>query len=164
MIESVLVSFFESVKYVGHLFPIALLRVYLGYFYVNQAVASYGSDFLTQPKLAEQATYWLPRSPAPQWYQAFLHDWLVPNWQAGAYFLTVGEFLIGISFILGYLVRPFALLGVFLNLNLLWIMGPEMAPFHKTCVAVHLVLAWLGAGRCLGLDYYFYKRRRGLWW
>lgn len=162
--KSVLVSFFESVKYVGHLFPIALLRVYLGYFYVNQALTRWGSDFLNQPRLAEDASHWLPRSPAPAWYQAFVQDWLVPNWQVGAYVLTIGEGLIGLSFLVGYFVRPMALLGVFLNLNLLWIMGPDAAPLYQTLFAVHLTLAWLGAGRCLGVDYYFYKKRRGIWW
>ncbi|MEQ1876520.1 MAG: hypothetical protein ABL958_07730 [Bdellovibrionia bacterium] len=160
----VLVSFFESVKYVGHLFPIALLRVYLGYFYVNQALQRYGSDFLKQPRLAEEAMHWLPRSPAPDWYQSFLTEWLVPNWQVAAYGLTATEALIGISYLLGYVVRPFGLLGVFLNLNMLWIMGSEQALLYQTLIAVHLTLAWLGAGRCLGMDYYFYKKRRGIWW
>lgn len=159
-----LVSFFESVKYVGHLFPIALLRVYLGYFYVTQALTRFGSDFLTQPRLAEEAMHWLPRSPAPGWYQAFLQDWLVPNWHIAAYAIVGVESLIGISFLLGYLVRPFALLGVLLNLNLLWIMGPDQALLYQTLLAIHFTLAWLGAGRCLGIDYYFYKKRRGIWW
>jgi thiosulfate dehydrogenase (quinone) large subunit len=164
MIESVLVSFFESVKYVGHLFPIALLRVYLGYFYVNQAVARYGSDFLSQPRLAEDASHWLPRSPAPEWFKTLAHDWLVPNWQAAAYAITAGEALIGISFILGYLVRPFSLLGILLSLLLLWTNDPDALHFYQGTIAVHIVLAWLGAGRCLGMDYYFYKKHRGIWW
>jgi len=162
--KTVLVSFFESVKYVGHLFPIALLRVYLGFFYVNQALGRYESDFLNQPRLAEEAMHWLPRSPAPAWYQAFLQDWLVPNWQVAAYSITAIEALIGLSFLLGYLVRPLGLFGVFLNLNFLWILGHDHAPLYQTLIAVHFTLAWLGAGRCLGMDYYFYKKRRGIWW
>jgi thiosulfate dehydrogenase [quinone] large subunit len=35
---------------------------------------------------------------------------------------------------------------------------------HKLHFVLFLVLAWLGAGRCLGLDYFFYKRDRGIWW
>jgi thiosulfate dehydrogenase (quinone) large subunit len=31
-------------------------------------------------------------------------------------------------------------------------------------LVLFLILAWLGAGRCLGLDYFFYKRDRGMWW
>ena len=36
--------------------------------------------------------------------------------------------------------------------------------FYKTILAVHVMMAWVGAGRCLGFDYYFFKRRRGIWW
>lgn len=88
----------------------------------------------------------------------------MPNWHIAAYAIVGVESLIGISFLLGYLVRPFALLGVLLNLNLLWIMGPDQALLYQTLLAIHFTLAWLGAGRCLGIDYYFYKKRRGIWW
>ncbi len=158
------VAFFESIKYVGHLFPIALLRVYFGYIYLNQALTRYGSDFLEEARLAESALHWLPRSLAPTWYQAFVETVLVPNWPLFAVIITVSEFLIGISFLFGYLVRPFCLLGFLLSLNMLWIYGPDMADLYRTHIAIFLTLAWLGAGRCLGMDYFFYKRRRGIWW
>jgi thiosulfate dehydrogenase [quinone] large subunit len=160
----VLVAFFESIKYVGHLFPIALLRVYLGYIYLNQALTRYGSDFLESPRLAEAALHWLPRSLAPTWYQAFVEKVLVPNWPLFAVAITLSEFLIGLSLLFGYLVRPFCILGFLVSLNLLWIFGPDTADYYHTQIAIFLTLAWLGAGRCLGFDYFFYKRRRGIWW
>ena len=159
-----LFAFFESVKYVGHLFPIALLRVYLGYFYINQAILRYGSDFLDQPRLAESALHWLPRSLAPMWYREFLQHVLIPNWLFFAFSIMVAEMLIGLSLVFGYLVRPFCLLGLILSLNMLWIYGPDDASLYRTLIAVFITLAWLGAGRCLGCDYFFYKRRRGIWW
>ncbi|MGE3973884.1 MAG: DoxX family membrane protein [Bdellovibrionales bacterium] len=164
MKKAVLVAFFESIKYLGHLFPLALLRVYIGYFYINQALERYGSDFLVRPVLAETALHWLPRSLAPQWYSTFIENILVPNWQIFALAIVVMELLIGISYVLGYFVRPLSILGFFLSLNMLWIYGPESADLYRLLIAIFLTMAWLGAGRCLGMDYFFYKRQRGIWW
>lgn len=162
--SSVLYAFFESVKYVGHLFPIALLRVFLGYFYINQALTRYGSDFLDQPQLAEAAMHWLARSSAPLWYQSLIQTVIVPNWKLFAIGITFSELAIGVSFLIGYLVRPMSLVGFLLSLNMLWLYGPETADYYRTLIAIFLTLAWLGAGRCFGLDYFFYKRQRGIWW
>jgi len=138
--------------------------VYLGYLYINQALTRYGSDFLESPRLAEAALHWLPRSLAPTWYQAFVETAFIPNWPLFAFAITLSELLIGLSLLFGYLVRPFCILGFLLSLNLLWIWGPDTADYYRTSMAVFLTLAWLGAGRCLGIDYFFYKRRRGIWW
>ena len=159
-----LIAFFESIKYVGHLFPVALLRVYVGSYYLNQAISHYGSDFLSQPRLAEAAMHWAPRSLAPEWYKWLIQQILVPNWFAFSYGVWVSEIIIAISFILGYFVRPTCVLGMALTLNFVAIYGPENKDLHWLFFVIFLTLAWLGAGRCLGLDYYYYKRRRGLWW
>ena len=31
-------AYFESLKYVGHLLPVSFLRIFLGYFYIEQAL------------------------------------------------------------------------------------------------------------------------------
>lgn len=158
------VAFVESIKYVGHLFPIAFLRVFLGYFYLNLALEKIRGDFLLLPRLAADISDWLPRSQVPEWYKSFIEFYFIPNWQFFAYAVTTLEFAIGVSFILGYLVRPVALLGVFLCMNMVLLGGPAQEDLQKTLLAVHFTMAWLGAGRCLGIDYFFYKRKRGLWW
>jgi thiosulfate dehydrogenase [quinone] large subunit len=48
-----LISFFESMKYMGHLWPIALFRLYVGYIYVSTALAKIQQGFLEQPVLIE---------------------------------------------------------------------------------------------------------------
>lgn len=159
-----LVAFFESVKYVGHLLPISFLRIFLGYYYLEQALQKLNGDFLTRPRIADQIAEWLPASHAPNWYKIFLSAQIIPHWQTVAFIILGFEFAIAVSYIAGYVVRPVALLGVILCLNLLFISGPGMEDFHKTVLAIHVLMAWVGAGRCLGFDYYFYKRRRGVWW
>lgn len=162
-----LVAFVESIKYVGHLLPVAFLRVFLGYYYFNQAIAQLHSDFIQHAYLAEDVRAYLPRSTAPDWYKGFLETIVIPNWQIFAVVIVVTHLAIGLSYILGYLVRPMSFLAIFLGVNLILALGVshQMSELQTTFVLViHFTLGWLGAGRCLGLDYYFYKRRRGLWW
>jgi thiosulfate dehydrogenase [quinone] large subunit len=158
------VSFFESVKYVGHLLPISFLRIFLGYYYLDQGMANYKGDFLLRPKMAAQVAEVLPSLQLPGWYRHVVEFYLIPHWQVLAYAVTGIEFAIAISYLLGYVVRPVALLGAFLTLNLLALSGAQSEDLFKTFFAIHLMMAWVGAGRCLGFDYYFFKRRRGIWW
>lgn len=158
------VAFFESVKYVGHLLPIAFLRVFLGYYYLQQALLKYHGDYLLRPKLAAQVAEILPNLQVPAWYRMTLELYLIPHWQLLAFVVTGLEFAIALSYIFGYVVRPMALLAVLLSLNMLAISGAQGEDLYKTFLAIHLIMAWVGAGRCLGFDYYFFKRRRGIWW
>ncbi len=160
-----IVAFVESIKYVGHLLPVAFLRVFIGYYYVNQAILNSTGDFLQQPYLAEDIRNFLPRSPAPEGYKTFLEHVVVPNWQIFAYSIIVIQMLIGFSYIIGYLVRPMSLLGILFSVNVLLALGGQHSELQNTFMLIlHFTLGWLGAGRCLGFDYFFYKRRRGIWW
>ena len=103
-------------------------------------------------------------SSAPDWYKEFLDKVVVPNWQVFAYCVVYFGFLVGISFILGFFVRPVALIAALVTLNFIYNSGPEIIELHKLHLVLFLILAWLGAGRCMGLDYFFYKRDRGMWW
>jgi thiosulfate dehydrogenase [quinone] large subunit len=158
------VAFFESVKYVGHLLPVAFLRVFLGYYYLQLALSHYQGDFLVRPKLAAQVAEILPSLQIPGWYRYFIEMSVIPYWQTYAFLITGIEFAVAISYIFGYVVRPVGLLAAVLALNLLALSGSQSEELFKTLFAIHLMMAWIGAGRCLGFDYYFYKRRRGIWW
>lgn len=158
------VSFFDSIKYVGHLYPLALLRIFLGYFYLDTALTRLNGQFLVQPRLAATIMDSIPQLNVSSWYIQFLQDVVVPNWKFFAYTLTYCELIIGLSFLIGFLVRPTALLGAFIALNFVYFGNTDNTLLHQTHLALFIVLAWVGAGRCLGIDYYFYKRQRGLWW
>jgi thiosulfate dehydrogenase [quinone] large subunit len=159
-----LVAYLESVKYVGHLFPVALLRIYLGVCFLSGALNRYQGDYLSQPRIAAAITEWAPGSSAPDWYKDFLDRVVVPNWQLFAYCVVYFGFLVGISFVLGFFVRPVATLAAVVTLNFIYTSAPEVVEMHQLHLVLFLTLAWLGAGRCLGFDYFFYKRDRGLWW
>lgn len=163
-----LVAFLESFKYVGHLYPVVFLRVFIGWFYLSQALKKHSGDYLFQPRLSEQLSEWLSKAgPSLVEYKAFIEEFVIPypNWVVFSYGITALEFLVAVSYLAGFLVRPTALLAAFLSFNMSIIMsGPNQEPFHLTLFVIHLVMAWLGGGRCFGFDYYFYKRQRGLWW
>jgi thiosulfate dehydrogenase [quinone] large subunit len=159
-----LVAFFESIKYVGHLYPIAVLRIYLGYYYLSMGKGHVDGEFLTQPRLAATIMESVPGKQLPEWYLDMIQNWVVPNWQVFAYMLVYVEFLVGASLLMGFLVRPITLLAAFVTLNAVIVTVGPVASIQQTHLALFVVLFWVGAGRCLGLDYYFYKRHRGLWW
>jgi thiosulfate dehydrogenase [quinone] large subunit len=160
-----IVAFVESIKYVGHLLPLAFLRVFIGYFYLNETLIRLHTGFLEQAYLAEDVRSYLPHSSAPEWYRAFLENILIPNWQIFAYAIVIMQIFVGLSYVIGYLVRPASIIGIFLCLNMMWAISSHPAALQNTFLLVlHITLGWMGAGRCLGFDYFFYKRRRGIWW
>lgn len=159
-----LVAFFESIRYVGHLLPLSFLRVFVGYYYLHSAITRFQSDFLLRPRIAEQIAEWLPQSQAPNWYKMWISGSLITHWKVLAILILGFELCVGISYVIGYVVRPVAFLGILLCLQFLYISSPHMQDFYKTLMAVHIMFSWVGAGRCLGVDYFFYKRRRGFWW
>ncbi len=160
-----IVAIFESYKYVGHLYPLFFLRIFMGYYYLNHALQSVKSEFLSHAVLAEQIRTYLPSSVAPEWYKYFLETAMIPNWQFFSSFIVISQFIIGVSFIIGYFVRPASLLALFLGITMIWAVGPSSGDIQDNLILlVVFTLGWFGAGRCLGVDYYFYRKRRGLWW
>ncbi|MFN7728770.1 MAG: DoxX family membrane protein [Bdellovibrio sp.] len=157
-------AFFESVKYVGHLVPLSFLRVFLGYTYLQAALLKFNSDYLIRPRLAGEIAEILPALQAPLWYKNVIDSVFIPHWQTFAFVVVGLEFAIAISYLLGYVVRPIAILAALMALNQLVLAGPGNDELARLLMATHLLLAWIGAGRCLGFDYYFFKRRRGIWW
>lgn len=159
-----LVAFLESIKYTGHLLPVVFLRVFLGYYFLLQALGKYQGDFLTRPRIAEAISEFLPASSAPDWYKLVVTTWFIPHWQTLAFVIVGVEFAVAVSYLFGYVVRPLAIVAALYGLQMHYISPPGFDQLQITFVGIHLTLAWIGAGRCVGVDYYFYKRRRGIWW
>lgn len=159
-----LVAFFESIKYVGHLIPLSVFRIYIGYYFLERAFERYHGDFLVYPRLASSVMQHLSTSVAPDWYKWLLEVYVVPNWQIFAYTVTYMEFLVGLSLLVGFLVRPAALLGMFLMINLMFSASGAALELNRLLCAILFLFLWIGAGRCLGIDYFFFKRKRGLLW
>src|SRR6476620_8100499 len=111
-----LVAFFESVKYTGHLVAISFLRIFLGYYYLQGFLAKFNGDFLVRPRIAEMISHNLPASHAPEWIKWILSTYMVGHWQGLAFTVLGVELAIAISYIIGYVVRPVALMAAVLTL------------------------------------------------
>jgi thiosulfate dehydrogenase (quinone) large subunit len=163
-----LTAFLESVKYTGHLIPVAFLRIFLGYWYLQQALLKFSGDFLHRPRLASQISENLSVLHLSPWYKNLIEVAVVQHWQTCAFIILGLEFAIAVSYLIGYVVRPVAILAAFMSINMLILSVPGGTGYGidqwRTFTALHLALAWISAGRCLGLDYFFFKRRRGIWW
>ena len=86
------------------------------------------------------------------WWAAFLHNFVIPNEDWIAKFISIAEFLIGILLILGLLTGLAAVGGVILNLVYMLSGTAGVNPVYAF-VGVFLILAWRNAGY-LGLDYF----------
>ena len=159
-----LISFFESFKYAGHLWPIAILRVYIGCFFLRAGIDKIHNGFLDSPALTEILNKWIQAGAAHPNYVSFLKNFVLPHWQVFSHLVVFGEVFVGLSFIVGFMVRPAALVAIFLNLNFMMAAGLEAQVINGILVCVNLTLLLISAGRCIGFDYYFYKRVRGIWW
>lgn len=159
-----LVSYFESLRYVGHLFPLAFLRVYLGTYYLSEASDLFHGDFVERPKLAELIKTGLSSGTFPIWYEEFLKNIAMPHWKIFAFLVVGTQALVGFSYLLGFCVRPMALIGAISSLHFMIMVKGTGSSLFTVLTMIHLMMAWVGGGRCLGFDYYFYKRHRGIWW
>ncbi len=159
-----LMSFFESFKYVGHLVPIAALRIYLGVYCIYEFSSIYNEGILPIDQLKETIYKNLSPQESLGGYQKWLIESVIDHWQFVAYFTLITILLIGISFTAGFMVRIFSLIAVFISSNILMLCSLDEIMLHQILIAVNLTFCWVGAGRCVGIDYFFYKKNRGLFW
>lgn len=154
----------ESLKYVGHYFAIFFLRVYLGIYILNMGLDKFYGSYLTEPLLAAQINEFLNISSTPTSVDYFFLEIVRPYWNSFASLQIGLEIVTGLLVILGFLIRPviFVLLIYFWIFS--YIQAPEIWPWISMMSVVLFSLGWAGAGRCLGLDYFFYKRYRGFLW
>ena len=160
-----LLAFLESIKYIGQMIPLALFRLFIGYYYLRTGWSHYGDNYWTQPHHAQEMIQNLDHNALPLFYNQLVEDYIFSNWTVFAYWFLFLEICIGFGFLFGFLVRPLGIIAFLMCLHQL--LFNFYTPFYGTWLllcAINLTFVAVGAGRCLGLDYFFYKRHRGLWW
>jgi thiosulfate dehydrogenase [quinone] large subunit len=158
------IAFFESFKYMGHLWPIALLRVYVGYFFLHAGIHKIQEGVLSDPAFQTTLQKWITDHPHNQAFVTMAQTWLVNHWQMTSEALVIAQIVVGICFILGFMVRPAALIAIVLSMSFMASVGSEAVTMNKIFIVLNGSLFLVAAGRCFGFDYYFYKRVRGIWW
>ncbi len=66
----------------------------------------------------------------PGWYRALVDGLIIPNADLFAYLTAYGELLLGISLLLGCLMRPAIILGLFMVIHFMLAKG--ISPFRPT--------------------------------
>ena len=145
-----------------YLWYMVILRVYIGYYLLQQGILKYLRGFPQSDWINRQIGD-LNKVEIFSWYKSFLINVVVPHRELFGYLVVSGEILIGLCLVLGLFTRLSSIVGIFVLLN--YFFGPGMArggaslAQQQTFIVVLLVLILSNAGRTLGLDNLVFKRR-----
>lgn len=85
------------------------------------------------------------------WYASFLENFVIPYPFFWSHLITIGEVLVGIALLAGFLTGVSAFFGAFMNLNFLLAGTVSVNPMLFT-LGIGLMCAWKISGY-IGLDY-----------
>lgn len=147
-----------------YLWYIALLRIYIGYYFLQQGIRKFQRDFPHGDWIARQIGDLATLDLYP-WYKNFLMNYVVPHHELFGYLVMAGEILVGACLLLGLLTRFAAVVGLFMMIN--YYLGPGMAQGgaamaqQKTFSVCLIVFLLSNPGRALGLDGAIFGKGRG---
>ena len=145
-----------------YLWYVVLLRLWIGYYLLQQGIRKYQRDFPHIDWIKAQIGE-LDKVEIYGWYKSFLMNTVVPHRELFGYLVMSGEILVGLCVLVGLLTRFSAIIGIFMLVN--YFFGPCMArggatlAQQQTFIVSLLVLTLANAGRTLGLDGLLFKRR-----
>ena len=121
-----------NLKQRTYLAYIALVRILLGYHFIGTGLDKLFGSFLSGKSLLNDLARGGPKDPFA-WHHAFISGFVVPHVHFFSYLVTYGELAIGISLLLGCLVRISSSFGAFHNMNIwlasggthLWNLDPK---------------------------------------
>ena len=96
-----------------YLWYIVILRLYIGYYLLQQGILKYLRGFPQSDWINRQIGD-LNKIEIYTWYKSFLINIVAPNRELFGYLVMSGEILIGICLVLGLFTRLSAIAGVFL--------------------------------------------------
>jgi thiosulfate dehydrogenase [quinone] large subunit len=143
---------FKQSTYLGYL---AILRIAVGYHFLVVALPKITGGFLKGHALPEELAKTVVKDPFA-FHRAFIIGFVIPHAHFFSYLVAFGETAIGISLILGCLVRLSSSFGAFHNLNILLSIaianGGAQVGINRIFIVLHLMFVFSSAGRSLGLD------------
>ena len=145
--------------------PVALtllLRLVPGYLFLTAGISKFQNGWLTGGGLKASVEGFVTSGQPFEWYRSFLQDTVLSNESTFAYLLVVGEVAVGGLLLIGFLVRPASLVGMFLCLNYLCAKGSALVGFNVESLFLVILATCLlvNPGRVLGVDGYLYERLR----
>ena len=141
---------------------VVLLRLWIGFYLLQQGVNKYARDFPHRDWFTRQIGNVADLNLFP-WYKAFLENAVVPHQETFGYLVMAGEILVGSCLLLGLFTRFSACVGLFMLVN--YFLGPGMArggaqsAHQQTYIVSLIVLILANPGRTLGLDGLLFRKR-----
>lgn len=148
-----------------YLWYVVPLRLWIGYYLLQQGIRKYQRDFPNTDWIGKQIGE-LDKVNIYPWYRSFLVDIVVPNRELFGNLVMWGEILVGVCLVLGLLTRFSAIVGLFMLIN--YFLGPGMARAEvtpsslaqqQTFIVSLVVIALSNPGRTLGLDALLFRKR-----
>ena len=149
-----------------YLWYIAVLRIYVGYYMLQQGVRKFLRDFPKGDWIGRQIGD-LATLDIYSWYKKFLHDYVVPHHELFGYLVMIGEIAVGACLLLGFCTRFAAIIGLFMLVNYLFGPGAGRRPRRlrpgmarggaslaqqQTFIVAMVIFLLANPGRTLGLD------------
>jgi len=111
----------KETTYLWHIVP---LRLWIGYFLLQQGTRKFERDFPQGDWITRQIGN-LDKVEIYGWYKSLLVDFVVPNRELFGNLVMWGEILVGFCLVVGLLTRFSAIIGLFMLVN--YSLGPGMA-------------------------------------
>ena len=138
------------------------LRLFLGGMFLKSGVENWswlGTDHVSKT-LTEWTTGDTPAAFST--YISFLTRFIVPHARVYTYLVVLGEVLVGGLMVLGITTRLVVVPALFMSINFLlatWNLGFEWQGINEAFIAMELVVMLGGAGRFLGIDAAFARKK-----
>ena len=139
-----------GMKAIRH-WPIVLLRVYTGVFFVVHGYGKISGGTFSNGMVG----FLNSQENMYGWYRSIVESVILPNSGLFAFLVSWGELAVGISMILGLATRYGAIAGAFMLANFWWAKGMSIMAGQNhdfMWVMIFIVLAGLHAGRTMSLD------------
>ena len=95
--RGVILGFLESIKYVGHLWPVSFLRWFVCFQYFGMATLHVRSGLLEHPYLSEQLRIKIEAAGVLNGYLGFWTSFVQDYWLIASYVIVCSEFVIAVS-------------------------------------------------------------------
>ena len=138
---------------------LVVLRIWIGLTWLRAG----WNKLLTEGGWTETLLTSLKRVGEPnRLYEPFLSNVVLPHPEVFASLVSWGEFLTGVSLVLGITSRLGAGVGMFLSINYLFLQNRFFPGYDGTLLVAQFVLLLGASGRVLGADGYLQRRWPGV--
>lgn len=149
------VSLAGNFKQSTYLAYLAIARIFVGYHFFETGWAKVAGGFLKGDALPAQLLKTAAKDPIG-WHRQFIVGFVVPHSGFFSYLVALGEVAIGVSLLLGCLVRLSSSFGAFHNLNIFFAIalggGGSQLAINGIFIVLHVMFVLASAGLVLGLD------------